>query len=420
MPALPQSPLPARLLPLLLAALLPACSEEKPTQGRPPRETREVVVMSAEQRPMERVITALGSLEAIDQATVSIKTTGRLRSLTVDVGSPVRAGDVMAQVEPRDYELRLQQATAALAQARARVGLPPEGDDDAMKPETVPSVRQAKALLDEARNTLERIQRLQAEKISSQADLDAASANFEVAQTRHETALQEAREFQAVLAQRRAEFEIAQQQLTDTQLRAPFDGVVQERLAHRGEFLASGSPVLTLVRVDPLRLRIEVPERDAAKVQAGQAVRLRLEGQTNVLEAPLLRTSPALNSRTRMLLVEADFPNASGQLRAGSLARAEIVVEAAAPTLAVPADALVTFAGTEKVFLVSTNDTALERRVETGRRSGDWIEILKGVPPGAPVIRQPGGIQTGDPVKVRRADGSLTTQPASAFHAKAG
>jgi multidrug efflux pump subunit AcrA (membrane-fusion protein) len=407
---------PLWLLPLLLVGLFSACSPDAVHTAAPTKESRDVSVVRASLQPMESTITALGSLEAIDHATISIKTTGRLRSLAVDVGSRVRAGDVLAEIEPRDYELRVQQSAAALAQIRARLGLQAEGDDDSAKLDTVPSVRAARAVLDEARNTLERVRRLQAEKISSQADFDSASANFAVAQTRYETAQQDARELQALLAQRRAEFEIAQQQLSDTRLRAPFDGVVQERRASLGEFLASGSPVVSLVRIDPLRLRIEVPERDAAKVRPGQTVRIRLEGTTNLLEAPLLRTSPALDSRTRMLMVEADFPN-PGTLRAGSLARSEIVVAPSVPTLVVPADTLVVFAGIEKVFVVSTNHTALEMRVETGRRNGGWIEILEGLKSGTSVIRDPAGLQTGDPVNPRIDD---TSMPAANPHAKAG
>ncbi len=407
---------PLWLLPLLLVGLFPACSPDAARTSGPTKERRGVSVVRASLQPMESTITALGSLEAIDHATISIKTTGRLRSLRVDVGSRVRSGDVLAEIEPRDYELRLQQSAAALAQVRARLGLPAEGADDSAQLDSVPSVRAARAVLDEARNTLDRIRRLQAEKISSAADFDSASANFAVAQTRSETAQQDARELQALLAQRRAEFEIAQQQLSDTRLRAPFDGVVQERRASLGEFLAVGSPVVSLVRIDPLRLRIEVPERDAAKVRPGQTVRIRLEGTTNLLEAPLVRTSPALDSRTRMLMVEADFPN-PGTLRAGSLARAEIVVEPSVPTLVIPADALVVFAGIEKVFIVSTNRTAIEKRVGTGRRHEGWIEILEGLKAGTSVIRDPGGLQTGDPVNPGIED---TSVPTANPHAKAG
>lgn len=363
------------------------------------REAIPVNIARAEPVPMERTVTAFGSLVALDQATVSIKTTGRLRTLAVDVGSPVKAGDVLAQVEPRDYELRLQQAAALLAQARARLGLPIEGEDDSVDPEQTSIVREARARLDEAAANLARERQLQSDRVSSQAQLERAEAEHLVTLNRHRDALLDVRERQAVLAQRRAEFAIAQQQLTDTSLRAPFDGVVQARLTNVGEFLTSGSPVVSLVRVDPLRLRLEIPERQAPLVRVGQPVRMRLDGHGGIHHGVLARVSPALDERTRMLLVEAELKN-PGHLKPGAFARAEVVVEAAAPALGIPLDALVTFAGTEKAFTIQTN-RAVERRVTTGRRHAGQVEILQGLKAGDPVVRNPGGLQSGDPVRVQ-------------------
>jgi RND family efflux transporter MFP subunit len=346
---------------------------------------------------MERTVASLGTLQALDRATVSIKTTGRLRTLSVDVGSEVRAGETLAQIEPRDYELRLKQSAALLAQARAHLGLPVEGDDDSIDIEKVNVVRETKALLDEAAKGLERVRKLVAEKIASESEFERATTEYQVTFNRYHDAIQEARERQALLAQRRAEYEIAKQQLTDTSLRAPFDGVVQERLTNVGEFLASGNPVLTLVRINPLRLRLEVPERLSAPIKVGLRVRMSLEGDTNVYEGHLLRVAPALDTRTRMLVSEAEFQN-PGTLRPGSFARAQILVEESVPTVAVPVDSLVSFAGIERVFLSITN-RAVERLVTTGRRNGSWIEILRGVQPGDSIIRNPGGLQNGDTIR---------------------
>lgn len=371
----------------------PTGSASRSLAARPPAA---VQVATVAYRPMERTLTALGTLRAMDQASLSIKTTGRLKSLKVDVGSVVRAGEVLAQVEPRDYELRVQQSAALLAQARARLGLPLDGDSDDVEPETVSTVREARALFDEARSNRERIRTLETERILSPAERERAEAEFEVTQNRYIDALQDINERRAVLAQRRAEFEIARQQLADTELRAPFDGAVQERLTNVGEFLVSGTPVLTLVRRDPLRLQADIPERDAHRVRSGQNVRMTLEGDTNVYTGRLARISPALDERTRMLRVEAEFPN-PGQLRPGRFARVEVVVEDATPALTIPADTLVRFAGTEKALVVVSN-TASERILAIGRRQGPWIEVLQGLHAGELVIRSPEGLQTGDPV----------------------
>jgi len=382
-----------------LALLLTGGCDRAGTAGsRPTSAPASVQVSPAESRSMDRSLTVLGTLLAMDQAPVSIKVTGRLNTLLVDVGSPVKAGEVMGQVEPRDYELRLRQASALLSQARARLGLSLEGDSDAVNPESLNTVREAKALFEEAEKAIERVRKLQAQNIASEAELERATAEYQVTLNRYQDALQDVRERQALLAQRRAESDIARQQVTDTSLRAPFDGVVQERLVNVGQFLTAGTPVITLVRVNPLRLRLEVPERQSHLVRTNQEVRVTFEGNPQVHGARIVRVSPALNERTRSLAVEAELPN-PGNLRPGSFARADVLVERAAAVTVIPADALITFAGTEKVLLVRTN-RAVERVITTGRRQDGWIEVTKGLPAGEAVIRQPGGLQNGEAVQV--------------------
>ena len=396
-----------RTLTVVCLALAAGCGDNQSGAGKA-RDKAGVPVTTAEAslRPMERTITALGTLQAIDRATVSIKTTGRLRTFSVDIGSAVKAGDVLVQIEPRDYELRIKQTEALLAQARARLGLTVEGGDDKVDIEKVSTVREAKALLAEAEKNVARFRRLQLEKISSEAEMERAQAAYLVNLNRYEDSLQDAREKQAVLAQRRAELEIARQQLTDTSVRAPFDGVVQQRLTSMGEFVAAGSAVLVLVRVDPLRLRAEVPERLASQIRAGQPVRLALDGDTNSYVGSLQRISPALDERTRMLTVEAEIAN-PGHLRPGAFAKAAIVVQDAKPALVIPEDAIVTFAGTERALTIATN-TAIEKRITTGRRENGFVEVLKGLRPGERVIRRPEGIQSGDPVTPSSASGPVS------------
>ena len=366
------------------------------TRAKAGLEPLKVKVSPVEARSWEKTLTVLGSLEAIDRSTLSTKNAGRLRSLQVEVGDRVVAGQTLSQIEPRDFELRLQQARAQLAQARARVGLSVEGTNDVVDEAAVPLVKEAQARLDESKAELERVRLLREQKISSQAELERAEAQHQVMLNRHGDSLQEARERKALLAQRRTELDIAQQQLTDTAVRAPFDGVVQSRIANVGEFLPAGSPVLTVVRMDPLRLLLDVPERASSEVAVGQPIRVAVEGRPLTHPAQVARVSPALDSRTRLLRVEGQLAN-PGDLRPGSFVRAEIVLATGVRGLAVPVDALVAFAGTEKAFLVQTNQ-AVERRVTTGRRRDGWVEILGGLQEGDRVIRNPGGIATGSPV----------------------
>ena len=121
-------------------------------QNRPgdAKAARQVKTAKVEQTPFGETVTANGTLAAFDQSTAGVKVAGRLSSISVDLGSVVRRGQMIAQIEANDYKLRVQQAEAALAQARARVGLSPDGKDDSVKPEETGTVRQPKAVLDEA------------------------------------------------------------------------------------------------------------------------------------------------------------------------------------------------------------------------------------------------------------------------------
>jgi len=176
---------------------------------------------------------------------------------------------------------------------------------------------------------------------------------------------------------------------------------VRERRASVGEYLAAGAPVFGLVRVHPLRLKVAVTERDASSVRVGQAVRVRLEGDPATHAGRVARLSPSIQEQNRTLVVEAEVANRDGRLRPGSFARAEIVVEADRNAVMVPASTVVTFAGLEKVFVVK-DGKALEKRVRTGRRSGDRVEILEGVAAGEPVVADPGNLVGGTPVTVTR------------------
>ena len=387
---------------MLLSLLVTGCKSQYPAGARQDRgggaQARQVKTAPVEETPFGEAVNANGTLAAYDQTTASVKVPGRLRSITVDLGSVVRRGQVIAQVEPQDYNLRVQQAEAGLAQARARLGLSPDGRDDNVNPEQTGTVRQARAVLDEARVNRDRSGKLVEQGVVARSDFDAADAAYKVALSRYQDAIEEIRNRQAVMAQRRSELSLARQQLADTSVRAPLDGIVQEKRASVGEYLAAGAPVVNIVKMDPLRLRAEVPEREAKNVRSGQNVRVTIDGDNNVYIGQIMRLSPVIAQQTRMLLVEADVRN-NGKLRPGAFAHAEIVTNDAQMVATVPSKAIVTFAGIEKVIVVQ-NGKALEKPVTTGRRNGEWTEIVAGVNVGDQVVVDPGNLQSGQAVEV--------------------
>lgn len=386
---------------LLVLTVLAGCKSDYPSSGKaaaPDSKSapRQVKTATVAEMPIGETVTVNGSLAAYDRVTISTKVPGRLQTISVDLGSTVRKGQVIAQLEQQDYKLRVQQAEAALAQARARLGLSPDGGDDRVSAEETGTVRQAKAVLEDAKLKRDRAARLVQQGITPRAEYESVDSEYKVALSRYQDALEEIRNRQGLLAQRRSELALAKQQLADTAVYAPMDGVVQEKKSSSGEYLAAGAPVVDVVKMDPLRLRVDVPERDSHNVRLGQSVRVSLEGDPNSYLGYIKRLSPTISEQNRVLSVEADVRN-SGQLRPGAFVKAEIVTNQTATAVTVPSNALVTFAGIDKVILVE-NGKAVEKAVTVGRRGDNWIEIKAGVNVGQSVVVNPGNLQSGQSV----------------------
>jgi RND family efflux transporter MFP subunit len=152
------------------------------------------------------------------------------------------------------------------------------------------------------------------------------------------------------------------------------------------------------VRIDPLRFRAEVPERDAATIRAGQLVKLTVDGAPGEYAGRVTRLAPTITERTRVLVVESDIAN-DGALRAGSFARATIVTDSSQPALTVPNEAVTTFAGIQKVVVVK-GGKASEKAITAGRRAGAFTEVLSGVKAGDEVVLNPVNLRSGQAVEV--------------------
>ncbi len=384
---------------IIAAAVLAGCGSDPAASSLPQGDDapRQVRVAAATKTRVARTVSATGTLAADDQIILGAKVVGRLSEINVDLGSRVRKGQTVARIDPNDYKLRVRQTETALQQARVRLGLPPDGINDRIDPQQTGVVRQAAAVLKEAKLTHDRMVELSRRDLISRAELDAAISQLAVAEARYQESLEEVRNRQGMLAQRRSELEIARQQLADTAIISPTDGAIRQRQASVGEYLTAGAPVATLVRMDPLRLRLAVPEREAVSVRLGQQVRLTVEGDPNQYQGRVARLSPAIAEDNRTLMIEAEVPNDRLLLRPGAFAKADIIVEADQEIVTVPSAAIVTFAGIEKVLTVAEGKV-VEKRVRTGRPRGEAVEVTEGVSAGDRVIVKPGNLVSGQAV----------------------
>lgn len=369
--------------------------------GASTSEPRAVRLVPVSEGFVGRTVVAQGSLAADEEASISFNVPGRIVALNVDLGSNVGQGSVVARLDPSDYQLKVQQAEAALVQARVRLGLDPKGGSDRVNPADTGTAKQAKAVLDQAAASLERTRKLVASGVVARADLDTAQSNYSVADAKYQDALEEVRTRQGVLAQRKSELDIARQQLAYCEVRAPFAGAISERTAGLGEVVTPGMAIAKIVRINPLRLRAEIPEGSSEGVAVGRPARVRSEGQPEDFAGRVARLSPVVNEKSRVLVVEVEVENTRGALRPGGFARAEIATAVSESVVTVPASAVVTFAGIQKVFLVQ-DGKAVERNVTLGDNAeGDRVDVARGLKAGEMVVAEPGNLAGGQPVVVQ-------------------
>ncbi len=384
---------------LSAASFLAACSTQATgavgTSSAP--EPLSISTTAVESRPIDRYIRVTGSLMADAQAEVSAETSGRVIETPVERGTRVSQGALLVRISPAETSAQLQEAEANAAQIEARLGLAPAQAFDRTR---VPDVMNAKASLDLAQAEFTRMQSLLDQKVISQSEFDQRRTQLEAARQAYQSALNVADQSYRSLDAAHARISLARKAVADTAVRAPLNGLVAERLVSVGDYVTRGTRVASVVRIDPLRVALSVPEQYVPLVRVGQAVRLTVDAYPGQEFAATVRfVSPALRSDQRALTVEALTANADGRLKPGLFATALVRQPDAAPALMVPATAVETIAGTSRVYVVK-NGRIEQRIVTLGERIDPQIEITSGVAKGDVVATEPKGrLSDGQAVK---------------------
>lgn len=374
---------------ILSIALLASCSSKsKESAARAdakaePAAAIQVSTAPVVERSTNRGVEVVGSLEAQDQVTVSSQGSGNLESISVDLGSPVTRGQVIARIDQRELKLKRDQAEAALHQAEAKLGITRDGKID---PQKQPDVRQAVAALERARYDLTAAKKLFDAGTISNQQYDVYQKTVDQAEARYQASLENVRNLEGIIEEKRAALDLTKKQLADSDIISPLSGVVKEKTASRGEYLQPGKPVVTIVQINPLRLRLEVPETFAASIAKGQVVTLKVDSFAGrEFKGVIKRINPSMDEKSRSLLAEAEVANPNALLRPGMFARSQIVSNSKTMALMVPEKAVVSLAGVTKIFVLEGN-VAVERIVKLGARDGSLVEILEGVKAGERVI----------------------------------
>jgi membrane fusion protein (multidrug efflux system) len=288
-----------------------------------------------ESRVLPRVLEVTGALAADESADVAAERDGQVASVRVERGTYVEKGAVLATLDEREAKAQLDQARASLAWAKAEV-------------ERYAELRKKQIVA-------------KAEDQRKATDLDLASASLALAEKGY----------------------------ADCTIRAPFSGVVTEKKISAGAFVKRGQAICGLVKVDPLRAELAIPEIAVPFISPGQKGRLRAQSfPDRTFDATVRYIGPSLRTEARTLVVEAIVPNPERLLKPGLFVTARVELPKKEATLLVPSAAVVTDSGVSHVFVLGSGRVS-ERIVALGDRYGDVVEVKSGVAAGERVVVRP-------------------------------
>jgi RND family efflux transporter MFP subunit len=380
----------------------------------------EVSVATAVSRQLPEYFEATGSLISDAQTDVAPAIGGKIVAVNFDVGSYVQKGSVLVQLDDRDARIRLEQAQAQVAQAQsqveqaranveqarsnvvqtqARLGLSP---NQSFNVNNIAEVKTAKATFDLAEIQLRRNERLIESGDVSRSQYDQVRAQRDQARAQYEATLNIANQSnaairtaqsavdsaQAVVATSQKAVDAAKTQvasaakaISDAVIYSPISGSVLERNADVGEFVSTTGKVATIVRTNPLRARIDVPEQSISDVRVGQSVSLNTSAYPEQqFSGTIARIIPSLNATSRTLTAEAEVYNSDGLLKPGQFATVKILLSQNRTAAMVPARAVRQEGTTSRLFVIN-NGRAEQRLVQIGQTENDLVEVKGNLKP---------------------------------------
>ena len=373
-----QMPLVAAAAALALTAI--GCSKPDTAQATSRDTPKPVEVEIVREDSVRRAVDVVGTLVAVDQVMISSEADGKVSRILADLGDRVTAGQLLIQLDNERQRYTYEQQQAVLARTLAQYG----ASDPQHLPdiEKTPDVQKANAEMVQARQAFDRATELFKRTLISQQALDDAQAALQSKRASYDAALQNAKNLRASIQASEATMKLAGRQLRDTDIRAPFDGYVEKRLVNLGELVKAQMPVMAIVRLDPLKVIAEIPEKMAPWIKEGQPVTLQVDAyRDKSFEGRVSRISPGVNAATRAFPFEALVPNTETMLKPGTFARVHIESGKVDAVLTLPYSALQYRYGVNRAFVV-TGDRLAMRELAVGERLGERIEIVNGVKAG--------------------------------------
>ncbi len=326
---------------------------------------------------IQRSVELSGTLISPDQAKVSSEVAGIVRDVLIEIGQEVNVGQELVRLDATELNLALQRAESALRQTEAQLGIsegrPLPADDQ------IATVRTAAANRDDARAQFGRATESFNKGLSPRADFDTAQTRVKVTEAAYQAAVESVQSLKASLQDRRASFDLAKKKLNDAVIKSPIAGAISERTVQRGEYIRENTSVVTIVGMNPLKLRASVQEKYANMIRQNQTVDFKVEPYPkDTFHGKIAYISPAIDQTTRTFPAEILVDNPAHKLKPGFFAQGDILLGRDEGVLAVPEETVSILAGVNSVYVIK-DGVVKQTTVRLGEHEGKFIEVLEGL-----------------------------------------
>ena len=357
-----------------------------------------VQISPAVRRDLTYSLITTGDISPLMQVDLFPKVSGYLERISVNLGDSVRQGQVIAQIDQKDFIQKVKEIEAKVAHAKAQLSELEAGSRPEEMRQAEEAVRQAQSRFENAKLQRERVEALFKRQVISKKEMDLAEMEYTVVEAQltasqqhlkmvREGARQEVKEAgQAKLKEMEAILEQERIRLQNTRIIAPFNGEITRKFVDEGSLVSPSTPLVTLVHTETLKVVANVLEKDISLLKPGIGAKIRAEAYPGrVFEGKVVRINSALDLTTRTLQAEINIPNPSHLLKPGMFSRIEVTLLEKPRTLSVPREALIEEGGKRSVFIVEGNQ-ALQRPILTGIEQDQWVEVVEGLREGDQVI----------------------------------
>lgn len=395
---------------VLSVCLLAGCSLKK-SEAEPVQSEVAVEVKDVKLASIKDITKLTGNIEAEDDVKVTSKIPGRVAEITKEIGDVVQKGEPIVLLETNELQNQLAQAEAALAMAEANL----RANEDAALPQKLEQVRaaleQAEANYVNAKADYDRMKALYEEDAISKQVFDGMTLKYQVAKTQYETAQEQFRltkeglpknveALKAQVKQARSAVDLINTNLENSIIKSPVTGIISAKYVNSGEVIGAGTPMMSVVNIDKVKLVIDVAEEEINKIKDGQEVDIVVGALNNEKIKGVVTIVPPASNPTRLFQVKIDINNDEHKLKPGMFAEVNVEKGIKENVVVIPKDAILLKKHGNVVFVVK-DGKAIERQVKIGISNGENVEIIEGIKPGEKVVvKGQNLLKEGVPVKL--------------------